>query len=122
MSDFGSFLFCHRCGVPLRDGPRGRRQARVHVTGRPGLFGGIMVEHEHYELVTMCMPCWEAEEEAERRRWWWKWRALGGSGLGLFSWLYLGPAGLLGAVVVFLVSIFYRRKPQATYLPREEKQ
>ena len=122
VNDLGGYLFCFRCGAELRHVPRGRRQARVHVTGRPGLFGGISVEHEHYELVTMCMPCWEAEEEAERRWQQWKWRALGGSGLGLFGWLYLGPAGLIGAVVVILASIFYHRRQQPTYLPREEKQ
>ena len=122
MTDLGSFLFCHRCAVPLRDGPRGRRQAKVHVTGRPGLIWDT-IEHEHYELVTMCMPCWEAEEEAERRWRRWKWRAVGGGWLGIVGWFYLGGVGILGAVVIFLASMFYlHRRQQPTYLPREEKQ
>lgn len=74
--------------------------------------------HKTYGVADLCWSCGIEYDEVARRRRSRRLALIGGTGLGLFGWAYIGAAGLIGAVVVTLIGAFYRPKTKAIYLPQ----
>ena len=69
------------------------------------------------QMVTLCPYCTQEHDAAQQVQRQQRLLLIGGTGLGFFSWVYLGTTGLIGALAVILIGAFYRRRAR-NYLPQ----
>ncbi len=113
------FVRCFQCGKQTSLDQVQRREMLTGVTTLTYWFRFTPLSYKNYALVDLCPGCSEQVDETYTQRRRRLGLVIGGIGLGLFGWAYLGLAGLVGAGVVIMCGAFVSRSKRVTLLPVE---
>ena len=98
-----------------------RRQAVIQVQGVRLWWGFTPFRYVISGVVDLCPGCATNQDEDAKIGRQKRLMLIGSTGVGLFSWIYLGTTGLIGAVIVILAGAFYRWRVPKVYLPQKMK-